>query len=140
MTHGKTYNKSPRRINHKATKSKTNTGTTALERSVESCHPKACKVNIPFCLASKVITIVSDESQQEVRLNQLKGFIKQQDYPDGLIINCRQRAIKKGPTTGDGRRYTLMLYPRYVTTFNPCNTNVQRLCGIVKKSYGELSE
>ena len=35
MTHGKTYNKSPSRINHKATRSKTNTGTTALERSVE---------------------------------------------------------------------------------------------------------
>ena len=35
MTHGKTYNKSPRRINHKATKGKTNTRTTALERSVE---------------------------------------------------------------------------------------------------------
>ena len=34
-THRKTYNKSPRRINYKATKSKTNTGTTALERSVE---------------------------------------------------------------------------------------------------------
>ena len=34
MTQGKAYNKSPRRINHKATKSKTNTGTTALERSV----------------------------------------------------------------------------------------------------------
>ena len=38
MTHGKTYNKSPRRINHKATKSKTNTGTTALERSVEQTN------------------------------------------------------------------------------------------------------
>ena len=35
MTHGKAYNKSPRRINHKATRSKNNTGTTALERSVE---------------------------------------------------------------------------------------------------------
>ena len=35
MTHGKTYNKSPRRINHKATRSKTNTWTTALEQSVE---------------------------------------------------------------------------------------------------------
>ena len=35
MTHGKIYNKSSRRINHKSTKSKTNTGTTALERSVE---------------------------------------------------------------------------------------------------------
>ena len=33
MTHGKTHNKSPCRINHKATRSKTNTGTTALERS-----------------------------------------------------------------------------------------------------------
>ena len=40
MTHGKTYNKSPRTINHKATKSKTNTGTTALERSVE--QPYIC--------------------------------------------------------------------------------------------------
>ena len=35
MTHGKTYNKSPRRINHKATKSKTNTGITAQERPAE---------------------------------------------------------------------------------------------------------
>ena len=35
MAQGKTYNKSPRIINYKATKSKTNTGTTALERSVE---------------------------------------------------------------------------------------------------------
>ena len=34
ITQGKTWNKSPRRINQKATKSKTNTGTTALEWSV----------------------------------------------------------------------------------------------------------
>ena len=34
-THGKTHNKSPRRINHKATRSKTNTGTTAPERQEE---------------------------------------------------------------------------------------------------------
>ena len=35
MTHGKTYNNSHRRINHRATKNKANIGTTALERSVE---------------------------------------------------------------------------------------------------------
>ena len=35
MAQGKTYNKSPRRINHKASKSKTNNGTTTLEWSVE---------------------------------------------------------------------------------------------------------
>ena len=34
MAQGKTYNKSPRRINHKAPKSKTYTVTTTLERSV----------------------------------------------------------------------------------------------------------
>ena len=42
MTHGKTYNKSPRRINHKATKSKTKTETTALERSVEQTTGGVC--------------------------------------------------------------------------------------------------
>ena len=41
MTHGKTYNKSPRRINHKATKSKTNTGTTALE------HKNSVRIKAP---------------------------------------------------------------------------------------------
>ena len=35
MTHGKIHNKSPLRTNHKATRSKANTGTTALEQSVE---------------------------------------------------------------------------------------------------------
>ena len=42
MTHGKTYNKSPRRINHKATKSKTNTGTTRL-RTVGRANHRVCK-------------------------------------------------------------------------------------------------
>ena len=42
MAQGKTYNKSPGRINHKAPKSKTNTGTTALERSdlLDKLYPK----------------------------------------------------------------------------------------------------
>ena len=35
INQGKTSNKSPRRVNPKTTKSKTNTGTNALERSVE---------------------------------------------------------------------------------------------------------
>ena len=47
MTHGKTYNKSPRRINHKATKSKTNTGTTVLNTKGD------CKVQT---LALEIIT------------------------------------------------------------------------------------
>ena len=42
MTHGKTYNKSPRRTNHKATESKTNT---ALERSA------ICLPSVHFVIA-----------------------------------------------------------------------------------------
>ena len=57
MTHGKTYNKSPRRINHKATKSKTKTGTTALERSVDwlfGCKDgHFCEKSYPFTYANK---------------------------------------------------------------------------------------
>ena len=54
MTHGKTYNKSPRRINHKATRSKTNTGTTALERSVEqTTEGFDCKKTENICYISR---------------------------------------------------------------------------------------
>ena len=47
MTHGKKYNKSPRKKN-KATKSKTNTGTTALERSVPMCKKNKTKKKLGF--------------------------------------------------------------------------------------------
>ena len=43
MTHGKTYNKSPRRINHKAIKSKTNTGTTALINYCDKVYERSGK-------------------------------------------------------------------------------------------------
>ena len=57
MTHEKTYNKSPRRINHKATKSKTNTGTTALERSVEKITGICCLVTKCFRdIFEKIVT------------------------------------------------------------------------------------
>ena len=43
MTHRKTYNKSPRKINHKATKS--NTGTTALEPDLDNINGQITIVN-----------------------------------------------------------------------------------------------
>ena len=63
MTHGKIYNKSPRRINHKATKSKTNTGTTPNpERSQTGSRPRCvlaalmrskCTYVLMLCILSK---------------------------------------------------------------------------------------
>ena len=54
MTHGKTYNKSPRRINHKATKSKTNTGTTASSNSFFSPYK-----SLPIAQENKYLGIFS---------------------------------------------------------------------------------
>ena len=97
---------------------------TQMYLNFKSCHPKSFKVNIPFCLASRIVTIVSDRSQQEVRLNQLKGFLRQQGYPDSLIRNGITKAIDKGPITGEGRHTDDTNVIPLVTTFNPCNTNV----------------
>ena len=101
---------------------------THMYLNFKSCHPKSCKVNIPFCLASRIVTIVSDRSQQEVRLNQLKGFLRQQGYPDSLIRNGITKAIDKGPITGEGRHTDDTNVIPLVTTFNPCNTNVLPFC------------
>ena len=77
MTHGKTYNKSPRRINHKATRSKTNTGTTALERSVEQTTLgfKALRgvwslrpVAVPHVQKRKLISQYDDVKPHEARV------------------------------------------------------------------------
>ena len=38
-----------------------------------SCHPKHTKVNVPFSLASKIVTIVSDSEKRSERLNELNG-------------------------------------------------------------------
>ena len=77
----------------------------------------------PCCLALRVVTIVSDKSQQRDRLDQLKSFLRKQNYPETLIENGIDRAIKKGPITGDGTKNKENVIP-LVTTFNPCNTNV----------------
>ena len=97
---------------------------THLYLNFKSCHPKHTKVNIPFCLASRVVTIVSDKSQQRDRLDQIKSFLRKHNYPETLIENGIDRAIKKGPITGGGKPKNKENVIPLVTTFNPCNTNV----------------
>ena len=38
---------------------------THLYLNFKSCHPKACKVNIPFCLGSRVVTIFSGKKKKK---------------------------------------------------------------------------
>ena len=77
MTHGKTYNKSPRRINHSATKSKTNIGTTALERSVEQttgrCWGGGRGRGVKALLQLANFTLGPDATLTEIHKYSLKG-------------------------------------------------------------------
>jgi hypothetical protein len=51
----------------------------------KSCYPKHTKLNIPFNLASKIISIVRSETLQEKRLSKLTKRLKNQNYPDEII-------------------------------------------------------
>ncbi|XP_071126623.1 uncharacterized protein [Mytilus edulis] len=57
-----------------------------------SCHPSHTKRSIPFCLARLVCTIVSDDFTKELRLNELKVFLKEQNYPNPLIEKGIEKA------------------------------------------------
>ena len=94
ITHGKTYNKSPRRINHKATKSKTNTGTTALERSVEQTTG-----GFKALLQVANFTLVPDATlNTEIHKNSVRSFsVIRRSFmplgsPESLLTRCDMMA------------------------------------------------
>lgn len=95
-----------------------------------SCHPRHTKLNIPYNLASRIVTIVSDPSSREQRLNQLRSYLIQRNYPKSLIDRGILKAREKGPIA-DKNNNERDLYERsarsiipFVTTHNPNNTNM----------------
>ena len=93
----------------------------------KSCHPKHTKLNIPFNLASRIITIVSDQSIQELRLMELQKQLLEQKYPLSVIQQGINRAKQKGPITAPTHRqqqpqeYDVI---PFVHTYNPRNQNM----------------
>ena len=50
-----------------------------------SFHLKSCKVNIPFCLARRICTIVENVSAKEKHLRELRQIMLQQNNPLSVI-------------------------------------------------------
>lgn len=50
-----------------------------------SCHPKHTKTSIPFSLSRRLKTIISNPNIFEKRANELKLYLKRQNYPESLI-------------------------------------------------------
>ena len=48
-------------------------------------HPKHCKDNLPYNLAKRIIVFVSNDEKGEMRLKELKNWLKDCNYPDSVI-------------------------------------------------------
>lgn len=87
-----------------------------------SCHPKHTRFNIPYNLARRICTIVTDAKTRNQRLEELVLFLKRRNYPTKLIMNGIQKA--KMIDIAELRRIQPKSEKKvipYVSTFNPRN-------------------
>ena len=103
-----------------------------------SAHPKHCKVNIPFCLARCICTIVKNGQPKNKHLEELKDIMPKQKYHLEVINKGISKAIVtpqddlRQPRNDDKSEKILP----FVTTFNQNNpsdfstikTTLQALC------------
>ena len=101
----------------------------------KSCHPAHTKRNIPYNLARRICTIVTDENTKNQRLAELKTFLTAQSYPETLIISAINEA-KKIPQhilrTTRKQDHDPFRIP-FVTTYNPKHVNIFQEA---KKNFG----
>ena len=90
-----------------------------------SCHPRHTKTSIPFCLARRIKTIVSDDDMLAKRFDELEKFLIKQNYPHNIIKIGIQKAMALN-------RQTLRIIKDkvqqdiipFVSTYNPKNPEV----------------
>lgn len=90
-----------------------------------SNHAKHIKVNIPFNLASRLVTIVRNHDTLQKRLQELESYLLKQHYPQNLVQAGIRKALEKGPFTSrtkDNKNGTIVI--PFVSTYNPHNYNV----------------
>jgi hypothetical protein len=92
-----------------------------------SCHPRHTKRSIPYNLARRICTIVSDESKRTERLEEMHIYLTKQGYPtkniqDGIkkARNMDRTQLINPPTAEIIEQKCLPL----VTTHNPQNRNI----------------
>ena len=63
----------------------------------DSAHRESCKKNVPYNLAKRIIVFVTDPKKMEIRLNELRIWLKSSKYPDHVISNTFYNARLQGP-------------------------------------------
>ncbi|MEW8548114.1 MAG: hypothetical protein AB2693_31815, partial [Candidatus Thiodiazotropha sp.] len=88
-----------------------------------SCHPNHTKRSIPYNLARRICTIVSDRATRDIRLGELKQYLRERHYPVDLIENSIQKVVNidlKTLRTQRVNEESDEILP-YVSTHNPKN-------------------
>ena len=88
----------------------------------KSCHPRHIKNNIPYNLARRICTIVSDDQRLKIRLSELKSYLKKCNYPESVIMNGIEKAMQipkeKLRAEKEKDNSTIEKIP-FISTFNP---------------------
>ena len=85
-----------------------------------SCHPRHTKVNIPYNLAHRLRTIVSEENVLQRRMQELETFLRKQNYPAKIVEKGLQKAMSldKNLLRTVATKDKEHIVP-YVSTYNP---------------------
>jgi len=58
-----------------------------------SCHPKHTKSSLPYSMAFRLNRICSTPERLNVRVDELKGYLKSRGYPNGLVESQINKAL-----------------------------------------------
>lgn len=102
-----------------------------------SCHPKHTKLNIPFSLARRLCTIVSDETLLPKRLSELSQTLKDRKYPVEVINTGIKKAlsIPRSKLLESNDNNADDITP-FISTYNPKN---KEIFGIIKNNMDVLN-
>lgn len=92
----------------------------------DSCHPRHTKRTIPFNLARRICTIVSEKELKKKRLKELESMLVDRKYPPQLIKSGIEKANKLDITELRKKKednHTYDMIP-FVHTYNPNNSNL----------------
>ena len=86
-----------------------------------SHHPQHTKDNIPFSLAKRIVFITSDERQLETNLNDLRGWLRAQSYPDNVIEKGIHNASLQGPAPPPSNQKVVPLITPFLANYDITN-------------------
>ena len=98
----------------------------------KSCHPKHTKTNIPFCLARRICTIVSDRQILNFRLNELANVLLKRKYPVQIIRTGFIKAMQlpRSSLLCEREKSDKNIMP-YISTNNP---KIREVFGMLKNN------